>query len=114
MADINLFKRAVYNFNRRAIQSDSKGDILGVDLADFSKEEGPNRGFLMVAIDYYTRKLFTRIMKSKKASDLEEALRSIFEEMGMKPKHIHSDKEAGIVNSQFLKSQGIQVYHTAF
>jgi hypothetical protein len=110
----NLFKQATYKFNRRSTNAEYKGHILGVDLADFSKENGSNKGFILFAIDYFTRKLFTKVMKTKSEKDITLALDQIFEENNFKPKMIHSDKEAGIINNKKLKQLDIEVYHTEF
>ena len=110
----NLFKKAIYNFIRRAIESNFIGEYVGIDLADMSKEEGSNKGYILIVIDYYTRKLFTRVLKTKSMKDIETGLKSIFQEMSLIPRNIHSDKEAGLINSNYLKSLGVNIYHTEF
>jgi hypothetical protein len=108
-----LYKRVPEVHDHRRIESHYVNEIFGVDLIDFSKEEGPlNKGFCVVAVDYHSRYAMTKVITHKTKAKVEEALKEFFASYGQ-PKFIHSDREAAIIHSKMLKDLGIEVYHTS-
>jgi hypothetical protein len=108
----DLYRRAVYNFPRRAVIIKEKNDTWSIDLADYSKDPSP--GYILVAIDNATRKMFTRNLTRKSEKEISLGLKSIFKEAGSSPIWMHSDLEKGFVYSKLLKDEGVELYHTSF
>ena len=86
-----LFSRAQYNFPRRKIVSYGEGHTVGIDLIDMSKDPYP--GYILMVVDYFTRKLYARKMKTKTEAEITENLLTIGR--NIKFKAVHSDQENG-------------------
>lgn len=86
------------------------GDVFGFDLADYSKENGGNKGFIVVVVDYFTRFAWTRVISDKSKAKIHAALESIFDEAGKRPVNLHTDRESGLIHDAELKD--VNVYHT--
>lgn len=107
-----LYKRVPKIKHTRQIVSDGVRNIYGFDLADYTGNEGgTNRGYILVLIDYYSRFLMTKVINHKTKAEIENALAELFDEYG-EPENIHSDKESGLISSEYLKEKNINVYHT--
>ena len=92
---------------------DQQWDLDTANMVSFSKK---NKGFnyILVAIDIFSRYLWTRPLKTKLGKEMVEALKSIFEE-GRRPLKIRSDKGGEFVNRQgsaFLKREKIHHFVT--
>jgi hypothetical protein len=93
----------------RPILSSAPNIIWALDLADYSKESGTNKGFILVVVDIYTRYMYARVLANKNKESISKGLKSIFEEAGTKPVKIYSDRESALIfNEDF---QGIEIYH---
>jgi hypothetical protein len=68
---------------------------VGIDLIEFRDE----RCFVIVAIDYFTRKVWGKVIESKKASEIVEFLKDIC--VGEKPEEIVSDNGREFCNEEF-------------
>lgn len=108
------FRPVIKNFKRRKILVKTINDIWGIDLADYSKDY-PS-GYIMVFVDYFTRFMQCVILKTKTKHEIDMALDSLLVGKTYWPGKIHSDREAGIVHSDYLKQfKGkIDLYHTEF
>ena len=107
-----LYKRVPKVQNFRQIHVPHKLHTFGFDLADYTgNEEGSNRGFIVCIVDYFTRYAMTEVIPKKDTANIEEALKNTFRIYG-KPKYIHSDRESGLIHSQYLKNEGVEVYHS--
>ncbi len=110
-----LYKKPQKIKTFRHITSLVPNAIWAIDLADYTgKEQGNNRGYILVCIDIFSRYLYTRVMNKKTANDIWINLESIFQEAGTNPKFFYSDREAGLLSNEIdekLTSKGIQVYH---
>ncbi len=80
-------------------------------MIDYSKENGSNKGYAIVAVDVYSRKVRAVIIQTKSEKSITEGLRIIFKDAT--PKKIHCDEESGIKYNKFLKDNSVTVYHTA-
>ena len=103
-----LFSRAQYNFPRRKIVSYGEGHTVGIDLIDMSKDRYP--GYILMVVDYFTRKLYARKMKTKTEAEITENLLTIGH--NIKFKAVHSDQESGLIHNKFLKMHNIPVFQT--
>lgn len=107
-----LFKRVPEVQYHRQITVTEKNDTWGVDLADYTgNEKENNRGYILVAIDFFTRYAMTAVIRNKTKSCVEHALESFFTSYG-KPKKINSDKESALIHSKLLKSHQVELYHS--
>ena len=107
-----LYKPVIRKFNRRKIITKEPFDILGVDLADYSKAEP--KGYICVMIDYYTRFMWTYLMTNKDKFRFEQVFDDHFNKFPHIPTFIHSDKEPALINNRILEMYNISVYHTEF
>ena len=107
-------------------------NIYYIDLIDFSSKQNKwiqqqiresntvnfnkNKGYkyILVCIDGYSRYLMTRLLKSKDARAVCNAMQDIIKHYGA-PKHINCDQGTEFVNSFFkkniLEKYGIKMYH---
>jgi hypothetical protein len=106
-----LYKKVPQIKEYRHIYANSKNEIYACDLADYSHENGINKGYILVCVDVYTRYLMTAVLKTKSKNEIEKALLKMFHDYGQ-CKAIHSDKESALIHSKMLKDMGIEVYHT--
>ena len=101
-------------FPRNRVVVSGIGSQLDMDLADmhsFSKKNDGNT-FMLVAIDVFSRYLYTRPLKSKQGKDVAAALSSIFEGISHPIKTARTDKGTEWVNknvSAFFKK--VNVHH---
>ncbi len=80
-------------------------------LINLSKHNGGTRYFLL-AVDIFSRYVWTRPLKSKGGEDVTEAFRSIFQE-GRIPQKIRSDKGKEFTSKTllgFLQSKGVESF----
>ena len=79
----SLFKRKRKKFPRRKIITRYPGNIVQSDLIDMQKFSGSNSGYnyILVVIDCFSKKLWTRPLKTKRGQETAQALRSILESM---------------------------------
>ena len=110
-----------------------KRNIYFIDLMDFSSKQNKwvqdimnesnapnfnkNRGYkyVLVCIDGYSRYLMTRLLKTKSAQEVTNAMKDIIEKNGGPPSYINCDEGTEFVNSifhkQILEKYNIKMYH---
>lgn len=93
----------------RPIISHAKNDVWALDLADYSRENGSNKGYILVVVDVYTRYMWARVLTNKDKASISAGLNSIIEEAGAKPKSIQSDRESALIFNEHFKD--IAIYH---
>ena len=107
-----LYKRVPKVENFRQIQVSSIDHTYGVDLIDYTgNNQGNNRGYILVVVDYHSRFCQTRVMNTKTKTEIEKNLKTVFQYMDI-PQNIHCDRESAIIHSAYLKKLGVNVYHT--
>ena len=112
----SLHKSKRRNFPRRKIITYYPGNIIQSDLIDMQKYSSSNSGFnfILVVIDCFSKKLWTRPLKSKRGSETANSLRSIFESMKYPVQSIIFDEGLEYVNqhvSLLLREYNIHSYH---
>ena len=103
-------------FPRRRIISKYPGNILQSDLIDMQKYSTKNSGFnfILVVIDCFSKKLWTRPLKSKRGDETARALRSIFLSMRYPIQSLIVDEGLEYVNkyvNNLLDEYNIHMYH---
>jgi hypothetical protein len=90
---------------------------LVVDLIDtqrFSKENSGYR-YILIAIDAFSRKMYTVPIKNKTGKVLVMAIKKVFKEMPRIPRYMQSDDGLEFKNKElqeFLKSKGVIWFST--
>ena len=112
----SLFKRRRNVFPRRRIITRYPGNIVQSDLIDMQKFSGRNSGynFILVVIDCFSKKLWTRPLKTKRGDETANALRSILESMKYPVQTMIFDEGLEYVNkfvSNVLSEFNIHSYH---
>ena len=112
----SLFKRKGRKFPRRKIITRYPGNIVQSDLIDMQKFSGSNSGYnyILVVIDCFSKKLWTRPLKTKRGQETAEALRSILESMKYPVQTMIFDEGLEYVNkyvSNLLNEFNIHSYH---
>ena len=105
-----------YKFKTRRVISQGVDFLWDIDLADVSNLAQENSGtrFLLVAIDVFSRYLWTVPLQNKKHDSIIEGLKEVFES-GRKPKEIRTDPGSEWKNrwvKSFLNKQDIDHYVT--
>ena len=88
-------------------------DMDTASLVNF-KKENKNFGYFILAIDVFSRFIWTKAIKTPSGKEAKEAIQS-FLERGRKPLKIRSDKGTEFLNKivqNFLKSEGIDHFVT--
>ena len=104
------------NFPRRRIVTHFPGHIVQSDLIDMQKIATKNSyyKFILVVIDCFSKKLWTRALKSKSGEETAKALRSILESMKYPVQTMIFDEGLEYVNkyvSELLAEYNIHSYH---
>ena len=112
----SLFKRKRRKFPRRKIITRYPGNIVQSDLIDMQKFSGRNSGYnyILVVIDCFSKKLWTRPLKTKRGQETADALRSILESMRYPVQTMIFDEGLEYVNkyvSNLLNEFNIHSYH---
>ena len=112
----SLFKRKRRKFPRRRIITRYPGNIVQSDLIDMQKFSGSNSGYnyILVVIDCFSKKLWTRPLKTKQGQETADALRSILESMRYPVQTMIFDEGLEYVNkyvSNLLNEFNIHSYH---
>ena len=119
-----LSKQPYYQINtetkyvvNKPILASSCGERLAIDLVSVENisDENDNYNHILTAIDYFSRKVWARPLLNKKAAPVLEALKSIFDEMTIKPHIVQSDNGREFKNYktiQWYKDNDIQYIFT--
>ena len=112
----SLFKRKRRKFPRRKIITRYPGNIVQSDLIDMQKFSGSNSGYnyILVVIDCFSKKLWTRPLKTKRGQETAQALRSILDSMQYPVQTMIFDEGLEYVNqyvSNLLDEYNIHSYH---
>jgi hypothetical protein len=83
-----MYRPARSKFKKRRVLVFLPNWLVSLDLIDLQKYSSENNGakYVLVAIDNFTKKLYTEILKSKHATNVVRALKSIFKRMGQTPR----------------------------
>jgi hypothetical protein len=104
-------------FPRRPMICPKINSVWSVDLADMQniKTKNKNFGFILVAIDCLSKRLYTQPLKKKTKLQTRNALENIFGTAKKLPDSIFADRGTEFVNSSvksLLKERGIRLYHS--
>lgn len=78
------------------------------------KRENAGYGYLLLAVDCFSKALFLEKLKTREAGDIVKALDAILKRSKRKPKKIGADRESGFrsaIVSKFLSKHQIELYH---
>ncbi len=105
-------------FETNSIPITSTNKVWEADLADLFKFQRYNDGYryILGCIDSFSRKLYVRPLKTKRAADMVSALKEIFSEAGTKPRSIRSDRGSEFTNhvvTEYLRSNKIGHVYTS-
>lgn len=110
----SLYKPRKLKFQRNRVISSGILEQVDVDLGDLSAVAEYNDGvrFIVISVDTFSRKMAIQPTQSKKADDVVEALRKLWDK---KPKMVRSDQGLELTNKKvqsFFKEQGIHHFTT--
>ena len=113
--DTSMYKKIPRNFPTRSVYVPRINHTVAIDLMDYSKQPKRGNHYVMVAVDVYSRKAFTTILKSKNIADLKKGINIIFNKLSDKPLKVWVDGESGIHSHEmreFFDSKNIEIYQT--
>jgi hypothetical protein len=110
-------KPARKRFPRRPMIVPKINSVWSMDLADMQnlKKSNKNYGYILVAVDCLSKRVYTHPLKKKSQHETASALQSIFRKSKETPKTIFSDAGREFVNKSvkdLLNSHGIRLYHS--
>jgi len=113
----SVHKPARHRFPRQRIIVSARDQAWDVDLADLSmlKEHNDGVTFILVMIDLLSRYCWCRSLKSKKATEVRDAIASVFQSDGRVPQRLRSDKGRELDNRlvrQLLDEHNVYYYTT--
>ncbi len=113
-----LNKEVRRKFQTNSIPITSINKVWEADLADLFKFQRYNDGYryILGCIDSFSRKLYVRPLKTKRAADMVSALKEIFAEAGTKPRSIRSDRGSEFTNhivTEYLQNNKIGHVYTS-
>ncbi len=113
-----LNKEVRRKFQTNSIPITGINTVWEADLADLYKFQRYNDGYryILGCIDSFSRKLYVRPLKTKRAADMVSALKEIFAEAGTKPRSIRSDRGSEFTNhvvSEYLRNNKIGHVYTS-
>ena len=105
---MDLYKqpRAVKQYRR--VKAYSKNYMWHVDLIDYSKIPGSQKGFILNCVDVLTRKAWTKVITHKTSSEITEAFKSF----KVLPQFVYVDGESGIRNNNYLLHNDVNIIVT--
>lgn len=112
-----LYKKVSNNFLRRRVLVNHPNYLLAIDLKDVREYGSKNRniGYLLCAIDCFSRFGYCQPMINKNASSCEKALSKILNQMKPPCRKIWADRGSEFYNrsvSKLLKSKNIVLFST--
>lgn len=81
------------NFNRKRVEIKGLSDLIEADLADLSrlKKHNKNFAYILLATNPFSKMIYCRKLKTKKTSEVAQAMKSILEETKLKFKNLFTD-----------------------
>ena len=112
-----LHKPVRRNFPTRHVFASAKDSIWALDLADMShwKADNDNYTMILTCVDVFTRWADARAIKTKSATEVLAALKSIVSESKRQPEKLWTDAGTEFTNKIMTKwrdEHGIGMYHT--
>src|SRR5436190_3690312 len=112
-----LHRPARKNYPRRNVVIKGLLDLFQADIIEMKPYSKVNKGFnyILNVIDCFTKKAYSRPLKSKSGKDVTSAMSNILEEIGSPMKHLHTDDGKEFYNSLFkglMQKYGINHYST--
>lgn len=110
-------KPARTNIERRPIIVKNPGDLVQCDLADMQKMKKVNKNFayILIAVDVFTKFAVAVPVKTKGSKHMLEGFKVLLKGFKFKIRACQSDAGLEFFNKevkQYLKSNGIEQYHT--
>lgn len=98
-----LHRQARRNFKRRRVITKGIDDLWQADLVEMGNYSAFNRGyrFLLTIIDTFSKYAWAVPLKSKNASDVTNAMKSIFIKESRSPVHLQTDDGKEFFNKEF-------------
>ncbi|XP_057339434.1 uncharacterized protein LOC130676941 [Microplitis mediator] len=111
-----LHKPARKNYTRRHVDIRGLDETWQADLVEMIPYSSVNSGFkyLLTVIDIFSKYAWAVPIKSKKAGDVRNAMKSVLQQ-GRHPKNLHVDQGKEFYNKEFkdlMKSHKIHLYST--
>lgn len=105
------------NIERRPIIVKNPGDLVQCDLADMQKMKKVNKNFayILIAVDVFTKFAVAVPVKTKGSKHMLEGFKVLLKGFKFKIRACQSDAGLEFFNKevkQYLKSNGIEQYHT--
>ena len=113
-----LHKDLRRKFKRRHVKVFFKDFCWASDLKDISNvaEYNNNNNFILIVLDIFSKKAYTRLLKTKSANSMIRAFKSILKESGTVPMELWTDHGKEYVSAafkEFLAKNNIHLYHTS-
>lgn len=100
-----LHKSARRNFRRRKTNMVGIADTIQADLVEMIPyaKENQNYRYILTAINIFNKMAYARALKTKTGQEVAQALKSIFDSLGYKLKHLHVDQGKEFYNATVTK-----------
>lgn len=112
---LELYKKRIYKFERRVFIQRGLGDTLVIDLMEQPKHThiNSNYKYILICVESFSRKLYTRPLKNKRADTVAQQLEDIFRFSGI-PNKIFSDEGSEFkgASRELFEKHNIIHYHT--
>jgi Integrase core domain len=104
-------------YPRRCFWSFRPFDLWAADLADMRALSKHNRGYayILVIVDTFSRHAWAIPIKTKKGAEVENAFKTLFDDLNQAPSNLVTDQGTEFYNSQCQKlfqSKGVRHYST--
>jgi hypothetical protein len=98
-----LHRPVVRNFLRRKMICPGIDHLWQLDLAQFDSimRENDNKAYILVAIDCFSRYMWTRVIKNKSAESVTDAFVDILNSSDRRPTYLQTDKGVEFKNALF-------------
>lgn len=93
------------NFLRKRIEIKGLEDLLEIDIADFQnlKSRNKNYSYCLLAVNPFSKKIYTRKLKTKSGPEVAKEFQDILNETGLNFKLVFSDSGKEFFNHHFKK-----------
>jgi transposase InsO family protein len=115
-----LNRQVIRKFQRRKVRSWYPNHIWCSDLAQFpttkfKKITFQGAKYILIVVDYFTKKMYTRVLSKKNTNMVATAFEDILHESQEYPQLLHVDRGTEYTSQHFktmLEKYGIRSYHT--